>query len=285
MRSKKDLEAIHAAGTAQFGYVDITMYNCPPFVMFTNGNDCAICDYMCQGRMTEPESTYLWSRLMPLATSACDIGTRCGEYTLIAAALRQDMPIVSCEPNPDGYARLMVNIRANDARNVMARRYAVSNAEGYVNFGWMPKFLGHISSGGHLVAGVASQEAIKGGAVMLAVETMRLDKIVEDIDLGRHPAIKIDVEGAEALVFDGMRRVLQSTPDIIVETFSKEACDLMMARTQDLGYRYYFVEEDERRIIPIDRLAPCDPSSNSRNQLLSARPPEVVLGLSSSAAV
>ena len=279
MRTKKDLEAIHASGAAGFGYVDITMFNCPPFVMFTNGNDCPTCWHMLQGLEYEPESLHLWSMIVPLASSVCDIGTRCGEFSLVAAALREDIPIISCEPNPDGFARLVVNVRANDAKNVIMKRVAASNQDGFAKFGWVPKFIGHISSGGHIVDANVSD----AGATILVVEIMRLDKIVEGIDLGPRPAIKIDVEGAEAQVFEGMMGVLKSKPDILLETFDQDACDRITTLTAQFGYRYYLIEEDERRIVQIDRLAARGTKQNSRNQFLSCRPPEAVLSLSSRA--
>ena len=279
MRLKKDLGELNASGKLQFGYVDITMYNCPPFVMFTNHNDCGICGCELQGKVNEPESMYLWSNLIALATYVFDIGTRCGEYSLVAAALRQDIPIISCEPNPDGFARLLINMLANDVKNIMPKRVAIANSEGFAQFGWKPKWLGHISSGGHLVSPNLKIDEKDG--TLVVVKMTKLDKLTDGIDLGERPVMKIDVEGAEAEVFRGMSQLLRKKPDIILETLFNPQCALINEITKPLGYNYFFINEHDRNITQRDRLYPANPNSINLNQLLSTRSPESILSLSS----
>ncbi len=279
MRLKKDVEALQASGKLQFGYVDIEQFNCPPFVMFTNAGDCGICGFQLLGMKYEPQSTYAWSKLVVDATSIFDIGTRCGEYSLIAAALREDVPIISCEPNPDGFARLQVNMLANGVKNMKIRRVAVGATEGFAHFGWTSKFQGHISSGGRIVAGrfAAPPEQV----MQLVVEVTRLDKLIEGLDAGPRPVMKIDVEGGELAVFEGMKDHLQKRPDIILETFLQDAADAINAMTKPLGYNYFFINEKERSLSQRAELRPVTTADNDQglNHLLTTRSPDQVAAM------
>ena len=274
MRLKKDIEALQASGELQFGYVDITQFNCPPFVMFTNHGDCGICGFQLLGMEYEPHSTYVWSKLVRDATSIFDIGTRCGEYSLIAASLREDVPIISCEPNPDGFARLQVNMLANGVKNMHISRVAVGADEGFSHFAWLQKAPGHISSGGQLKPNRYDVPAAK--LTQLVVVVASLDTVTAGMDPGGKPVMKIDVEGAEIGVFKGMPSLLQRKPDIILETFNQDACALINAMTKPLGYNYFFIDEKGRSLSSREELRPVTTADDDRglNHLLTTRSPE-----------
>jgi FkbM family methyltransferase len=218
----------------------------------------------------------LWCNLVPLATSIIDIGAQGGVYSLSAAAIRSDVPIHAFEPNPDGFARLLVNLVANDFKNIHPHREAVGHEYGMVQFSWYPKWLGHISSGGSFRK-ITSPEH----ATLLMVIMTPLDKVMDSVDLGPNPLMKIDVEGAEEFVFQGMPNVLAQKPDIILECFEDESCQKLTALTQPLGYNYYVIDEVNGRIEQRDRLYPGTVENDTKNQLLSVRPPELLHALAS----
>jgi FkbM family methyltransferase len=273
-RLKEDLEALNKSGTTYFGYVNIDMFDCPPFVMFTNNEDCPVCSNYLHLKNFERESMKLWCRLVPLATSVIDLGAQGGVYTLAAAAIRGDIPVHAFEPNPDGFARLLMNVVANDFKCVTLHRAAAGHDEVVSEFAWLTKSRGHISSGGRLIVGQTGPEITR-----VVTYVRPLDKSLEGVELGAHPLLKIDVEGAEQLVLKGMANVLSYKPDIILETFNSESCRVFNEQTGPLGYNCYFIDEDNLRIEQRDRLYACDPKSKNKNQLLSVRPPELIRAL------
>jgi FkbM family methyltransferase len=273
MRTVKDLEQLHATGKSSFGYVDITMFPTPPFVMFTN-NDCGICWAQRTGAAFEPGSTALWAALVPHATSVFDIGSRCGEFSLMAAALRPGVKIHAFEPNPDNFARLLVNMLANAAPNMRVHRIALSDTESYAPFTWVTKKVGHLSSGGSLLrppGHPAGTDTI--------VQTRPLDKLAANFTLGDRPLFKIDVEEAEVHVFRGMPEILKKRPDMIVECLQQDNCDKLMSLVEGLGYRYYLVCENEKKLIQRDRLIASLGDSVNYNHLFTTRDfgPEISL--------
>src|SRR4051812_10904245 len=88
-----------------YGYVTVDIFDCPPFLMFTN-NDCPRCDDILFHRRFEPASMKIWCALARTATAIIDVGAQVGVYTMAAAALRSDIPVHAFEPNPYAFTRL-----------------------------------------------------------------------------------------------------------------------------------------------------------------------------------
>lgn len=267
MRTRKELEAINADGKTCFGYLNFDCFPCPPFVMFTNNEDCPVCAYFRENKTFEPQSMKLWCNLVKEATSVLDVGAHAGVYSLVAAALRSDITIHAFEPNPDAFARLLVNLNANGVENVRPQRCAIAHQNKFFQFGWSSKWMGHISSGAKFLVG----QAIEPHEVTLFVKVMRLDDAVQVDTLGPRPLIKIDTEGAEKLVFSGMDQILELKPDIILETFDPEICLIITEMTKPLGYNYYLIDDEKMRIEQQPALSPGAILQVNRNQLLTTR--------------
>ena len=97
-----------AAGNPYYGYYPVDIFDCPPFVMFTN-NDCPRALDILYGGKFEMGSMALWCARVRSATAILDIGAHVGVYALAAAALRRDVEIHAFEPNPYAFARLRLH--------------------------------------------------------------------------------------------------------------------------------------------------------------------------------
>lgn len=251
-----------------YGYVDVTLPDCPPFVLFTN-NDAPVVDYILIDGVFEPTSMRLWRRLCETATGVMDIGANIGIYSLVAALARQDLDIHAFEPNPYAFARLRMHKEINRAANIREHTCAVGDSNRAMPFAWV------IKPGGNIASGAGIQAHARPDMERITVPMIKLDGTGFDRILGPAPLIKIDIEGAEWLAFHGMSEVLAAKPDIILETFSAEACAAITARVQPLGYAAYLIREKEGRLVARDRLLPCDPhdADHDFNQFLTVRPP------------
>ena len=131
-----------------------------------------------------------------------DIGANIGYYTLLASSLVGPYGRVhAIEPSHSIGERLRENLALNRCGNVTVHPYAVSNTTGEV-----PIFLHDATNLGHttIVASVAGAHH----RVEKMVEARRLGDIVPVEDIRSARLIKIDVEGAEWLVFQGMKDLL-----------------------------------------------------------------------------
>lgn len=177
----------------------------------------------------EYEKQHLFRQLIMPGSVVFDIGANVGFYTLLASVLvgRQGR-VVAFEPLPRNLSYLRKHLALNHIENVKVVGDAVADKAGTVTFdtGGNPS-MGRINSGGSF-----------------QVNTIALD---EQIDLGHLPKpnfMKIDVEGAELLVFKGAKSLLeQSHPTIFLATHGVEVhaqcCELL----HSLGYHLRSVDE------------------------------------------
>lgn len=267
--NQETLRAIEA-GTAKpqthpyFGYFRVDIFDCPPFVMFTNNDDPRAHNILYE-RKFEMGSMALWCRLARSATAILDIGAHVGVYALAAAALRPDLAVHAFEPNPHAYARLRVHKVVNVFRNIVEHPVAIGHTNAKAQFSWDKK-PDLIPSGAKLGKFEEFGDAIE----RLQVPLHTLDSIVLETP-GARPLIKIDVEGAERFVFAGMPGYLQARPDIILETFDQASCDEINQAVQPLGYSVYAIDEATGALNLQDRLTPRDRTGENFNQFLTVR--------------
>lgn len=248
-----------------FGYVLADIFDCPPFYMFTN-NDCPRSDDILFAKSFEPGSMAAWCRLARNATTVLDIGAQVGVYALAAASLRPDLAVHAFEPNPFAAARLRMNKYVNKFMNIGENYVAVGpkNMQSVVAWRSRGPNIPSGSSVGNFAAEWGNQ------AERALVFQVTIDSL--GVNLGDRGLIKIDVEGAELGVFQGMAESLKLVPDIILETFSADTCDALNKMLLPLGYHVYRIVEATGQLIQQDRLMPMDIKGQDFNQLLSVRP-------------
>jgi FkbM family methyltransferase len=247
------------------GFVDVTFLPCGPFVMF-GANDCAVAATILATGRYEPTSLQLWCRLAAKATGILDIGAYTGIYALAAAALRRDLTIRAFEPNPFSMARLRVNLAANALWNIEENLCGIWKAEGIASLQWRRKQSRSLPSNATFTpqAGLPPDQIETAPVRMRSLNDEQLRAAV-----GARPLMKIDVEGVEAMVFRGLTTLLETRPDIILETFDEAACQDIWQMLAPHGYRVFLINEGTGTLDGRDRLQPCDPKGESMNQLLT----------------
>lgn len=249
------------------GFYKADIFDCEPFEMFTVGDD-ALSQYILGEKRFEPFSMRTMQRLLKEASCFIDVGANVGVYSMVAAKTNPNVPIFAFEPNPLAYARLTVHVKINSLQDrVHVFPLALAQANGVMHFAWVRKSYGWISSGGGLVGNPAGLQDRQATVVI----SQRLDDLPVFPAAGK-PLMKIDVEGGEAAVFSGMQNFLNKfRPDIILESFVQENCDVITAMTKPLGYRYYWIDE-EGKLEEREKLVPAKVEVHSFNQLLTTSP-------------
>jgi FkbM family methyltransferase len=171
--------------------------------------------------------------LAPPGGLVVDVGANIGYNTLHAA--RRVGPagrVIAVEPTPDNLAVLEHNVAGAELRNVVVERIAAGRARGTHDF----YVRGEVSAVNSLYA--QSCYAAVTGVLQVPVE--RLDDLVD----GTADLVKIDVEGAELDVLEGMPRLLgQPGLALIVEwhptlqTMAGYAGDALPRWLLDRGWR------------------------------------------------
>mgnify|MGYP000078783382 CR=1 FL=1 len=131
-----------------------------------------------------------------------DVGANLGLYACLAADVVTE-PVAAFEPHPDNADRLEANADLNGAA-VSTHRCALADATGDAE---LEIALDKVGSAGHALA----SDSASGGD-RIAVPKVRGDELVAREALPRPTVLKIDVEGAERAVLDGLETSL-SRPD------------------------------------------------------------------------
>jgi FkbM family methyltransferase len=155
----------------------------------------------------EPEVVRTVQSVVRPGWVAVDIGANIGYFTLLLAKLVGPQGrVIVFEPLPENFDVLRENVDLNGYRNVILEPKAVLDTPGSARLYRQRE---------HLLTGTAS--VVQGQGVGLRVPAVSLDAYLDAIG-ERVNFVKIDVEGAEAAVLEGMRRILaEDAPIVLVE--------------------------------------------------------------------
>ncbi|MDZ7687758.1 MAG: FkbM family methyltransferase [Halobacteriales archaeon] len=129
-----------------------------------------------------------------------DIGAHIGLYTCFASQVCSAGTVVAFEPHAPNVRQLEKNISLNKPERATIINKAVSNQEGEVAFSQPDK---ESTESFHSAGSIQTK---KEGS--LTVDMVVGDSIIERKGLPQPTVVKIDTEGAESLVIDGMRNSL-----------------------------------------------------------------------------
>ncbi|NHN40957.1 FkbM family methyltransferase [Halorubellus sp. JP-L1] len=134
-----------------------------------------------------------------------DIGANVGTYTCFAASKSPKGSVIAFEPEPDNATRLRENLTLNHL-DAQVFEVALSDRTGTVDLELTGDQAGE---GEHtIVASGADSDSIE-------VPTMRGDDIIKKRSLPAPNIIKIDVEGAEFLVLQGLAKTIEESCRLI----------------------------------------------------------------------
>lgn len=194
-----------------FGYIDIEIET-SKFVMFSNNDDTVAQSYFWFGpNGFEPLSLSIFHNLSRRSKFIFDIGAFTGAYSLCAQVSNPDSTVVAFEPSRSTWERAKINFVANRlGTRISLNDFALSSSSGQIEFN-------HYRGSLTLQSG-ASFIKKEGKEVYSTevVETKTGDSIVPGyggIDLA-----KIDVEGAELMVLEGLKdSIVKHRPVCIIE--------------------------------------------------------------------
>lgn len=156
----------------------------------------AVWTFMC--RHEDDESFQRSLDLLRPGGVAIDIGANIGVWSLLAAERQPDARIHAFEPVPEVAAHCRRHLAINKLDTIVLNVAAVAAEDGVAPF-----YAIRTAN-----TGASSLIARRSPADEIAVPVVTLDSYVERARLERVDVLKVDVEGAERLVFIGGRRTL-----------------------------------------------------------------------------
>lgn len=187
----------------------------------------------------EPLTTKTIEGLLAEGSVFVDIGAHVGLFSVPAMKwVGETGRVIAFEPHPDNYALLFQNVEANGVTDgVSIENVAVSNSNDSIKLYQSP-----FNTGDHQVYPTNGRKSID-------IKCVSLDSYfgkTEQVDV-----IKMDVQGAEGAAFEGMKRVLQDNPKIVVvwelspaqlESFGKSA-ETVLGFLSDLGFSSTIIDD------------------------------------------
>ena len=178
-----------------------------------------------------------------------DVGGFEGVHTLFFADRVGSLgQVVTFEPHPANYEKVLDNVRANGLTNVTVLRMAVGREAGRLVLTHLPGDTGRATADG------AIRDAMRDareGTTSLSVPVTSVDHEIAARGLPDPDFVKVDVEGLEVDVLAGMARTIERVaPDLFVELHgigldAKRANAARVVRVLfDAGYAVRHVESD-----------------------------------------
>lgn len=211
----------------------------------------------------EESTAGLFEQLLSPGMVVVDVGAHVGFFTLLAArSVGPQGKVYSFEPEPRNYALLEKNLGLNGYSWVVATQKAISNSPGSADL-----YLSSLDTGSHSIF----SRAARGVAGTLTVSATTVDCFLQEVGWPHVDLVKIDVEGAEITVLEGMARFFESqrAVKLIVEycptllsSAGSEPSELL-DRLVSLGFEVNVID-DNKGPVP---LAAADPASLTANLL------------------
>lgn len=212
---------------------------------YLHPNDNYLTQSIVNDGVYEPTETALVRKILKEGDVFIDVGANIGWYSVHAARLVGPRgQVVAFEPEPNNLHLLRKNVEANGLTNVTVDERGLSNEAGSFKL-----FLEKDNLGMH------SLVMEHGGQRYINVNTIRFDDYWND--RGGIRLIKIDTEGAEGMILDGMRETLkrQKNLDLIFEfaphRLVKSGFDpeKLLSDLYALGFKASVIDEEQGRVI------------------------------------
>lgn len=213
-------------------------FRCPSFVAARRATNFVT---------SEPETRQWLDEVLKPGDHLWDVGANVGDHTLYACL--SGVTVTAFEPVPDTFAVLCGNVQANNfGERATCLCLALSDSNGPV-----PIYLIEADAGAamHALGEPVNAEGAFEPAGQVTVLTVRGDDLIERFGVRRPQHVKIDVDGHELRVLQGMPSLLPEVRSVWIEMLPLDGNAAENARIEALLVEAGFVE---RRRAGLNRL-------------------------------
>ncbi len=202
----------------------------------------------------EPAETACLARAIRPEDTCFDVGANVGYFTLLMAQLAFNGRVHAFEPLALNVALIQASLELSGYSNVVVSQIAVGDRSGLVSF----------SQSADSAFSSLRDTGRKPVKRQISVPMTSLDEYVQDNSVNRVDILKVDVEGAEALVVSGSTKLLRDAerrPRLIMLELSsknlqafKTSVQSVLDQMAGLAYAPY-VSTADGQLSPLDRIA------------------------------
>jgi FkbM family methyltransferase len=204
----------------------------------------------------EPGLTQVVSRALRPGDVFVDVGANLGYYTLLGSRLVGEAgEVIAIEASPSVFAILEEHVRLNARNNVKLFNVAAADAPGHLDIYAGPR--DNVGTTSTLLGPKHRYEA--------RVQALPLDELLRASDLQRVRCVKIDVEGGEFQVVQGMRASIAKLPadcsvllEVSVRALHEQGHDVadLLQPFSEQGFQAFQVENQYEEAFYADFRAP-----------------------------
>ncbi|MCX7745005.1 MAG: FkbM family methyltransferase [Flavobacteriales bacterium] len=199
--------------------------------------------YYLMGKIYEPKAIELLSEHLTSADIFVDVGANIGYFTITMGLCKPGIKIYAFEMSAENHSILVKNIKLNKIDHAEAYQLAVSNTCGICYHSY--------SAVGNAVLKIVEQNYTRDPD-LVCVESVTLDAFFESKN-DKPTFVKIDVEGAEMKVLQGMKNLLNNNMKLLIEIHPKALIEFgsskekLFSHLNDYGFSLnYFLGEDKK---------------------------------------
>jgi FkbM family methyltransferase len=164
---------------------------------------------------------------------ALDIGANIGNHSLFFS--KHFDAVISFEPVPNNCLLLKANLFLNQTQNITLIEKALSNANTKMGID-----KGNSRNTNNTISELSIKDEEATNQIMIDVAVG--DEVIEALNLKqRISLIKIDVEGHEPFVVEGLRKTISANQPIVYwEAFNKKEAEKTKALLMEMGYSNFY---------------------------------------------
>ena len=157
----------------------------------------------------EPLSTKLISDLLKKGMTCLDIGANIGYYVLLESKIvGNEGEIIAIEPSPPNYNCIKENLELENTSNVKAYNFAAGDTEGEIRF-----FVNKRSNGCKVL--LENEKPPNRPGTIIKVPVRKMDIFLNELKIKKIDFVRMDVEGYELNIFEGMENVIKKSKPIV----------------------------------------------------------------------
>jgi FkbM family methyltransferase len=165
-------------------------------------NDDGISTELALFNTHEPLNTKLFAQNIKKGMICFDIGANIGYYTLLESRIVGDEGrIIAIEPSPINFKQLQKNIKNENANNVELYQLAGGDKNGTIQFLLDPH--------SNLSRIISKEESKKAVGEIVEVPVKKLDSFLDESSIKKLDLIRMDVEGYEFNILEGMKNSIK----------------------------------------------------------------------------
>lgn len=157
----------------------------------------------------EPISTILVSKLLKKDMVCLDVGANIGYYVLLENKfIGENGKIIAIEPSPKNFEYLQKNIKMQKTKNIKAFNFAAGDKDGKIKF----LIYENASNSGMVIP---DGEEKKWPGEVIEVPVKKIDSFLKENGIPKLDFLRMDVEGYEYHIFEGMKETLKKSKPLI----------------------------------------------------------------------